>query len=83
VTWLRTVLSRKVSVEAMIELAMWLAIPYIAIGLVWSFLHPEPIQVREQTLQIQIPAGADLIAFGESTLLWPVLMLAPAVCTAA
>jgi len=34
------VLSRRVSVEAMIEFALWMAIPYIVIGLVFAFSGP-------------------------------------------
>jgi hypothetical protein len=30
-------LSRRVSVEAMIEFALWMAIPYIVLGLVFAF----------------------------------------------
>ena len=81
-TWLRRVLSTKVSVEAMIEVAMWLAIPYIVIGLAWTFTHPDRVQQRQEQLQTRLPAGSDLVAFGEITMLWPVLMLAPDVCPA-
>ena len=34
---LRRVLSRRVSVEAMIEFALWMALPYIVVGLVFAF----------------------------------------------
>jgi hypothetical protein len=37
----RRVLSRRVSVEEMLEIVMWLAIPYLVIGLSWTFFHPE------------------------------------------
>ena len=45
-TLLRRVLSFKVSIEAMIEVALWCAIPYITIGVVWTFFHPELIASR-------------------------------------
>jgi hypothetical protein len=78
---LRRLLSRKVSVEAMIEFAMWLAIPYLIVGVVWAFAHAEFVQHRETELNKQLPAGANLVAFGESTVLWPFLLLAPDGCT--
>jgi hypothetical protein len=29
---------------------------------------------------IHLPAGAHLVAFGESVLLWPILLIAPQIC---
>lgn len=77
---LRRVLSYQVSVGALLELAMWLAIPYIAVGLVFTFFVPSHAARFEALLQTRLPAGAELVAFGESALLWPVLMFAPEVC---
>jgi hypothetical protein len=34
------VLSYRISIAALIEVWLWLAIPYITIGLVWSAFHP-------------------------------------------
>ena len=42
-TMLRRKLSYRVSVEALIELALWLAVPYITIGVIWAFLHPDQV----------------------------------------
>ena len=75
-------LSRPVKVEAMIETLMWLALPYLVIGLVWTFFHPEQVQLIESSLLTKFPAGADLVAFGQVTLLWPVLLLGADVCVA-
>ena len=54
-TLLRRVLSFKVIIEAMIEVALWCAIPYITIGVVWTFFHPDLVR------QIEKPS-AELIA---------------------
>ena len=43
--------SHRVSVEAMIEVAMSLAIPYILIGIAWSFVHADDVQRIETQLQ--------------------------------
>ena len=79
-TTLRRVLGYRISVEALIELGLWLAIPHILIGLVVTFLNPGPMQALESQLEPLLPAGANLVAFGESTLLWPVMLLLPYIC---
>lgn len=77
---LRRVLNHRVSVAALLELALWLAVPYITLGLVWSFFHPDNVQ-RVQTQweqQLHIPAGSDYeVALGAAVLLWPVVLLLP------
>ncbi|NOR03916.1 hypothetical protein HGK72_28100 [Mycolicibacterium fortuitum] len=76
------ILGHKLSVEQVLETLMWLALPYLVIGLVWTFFHPEQVQVIEASLLTKLPAGADLVAFGQVTLLWPVLLLGADVCIA-
>lgn len=76
------ILGHKLSVEQVLETLMWLALPYLVIGLIWTFLHPEQVQVIEASLLTKFPAGADLLAFGQVTLLWPVLLLGADVCIA-
>ena len=58
------VLKYQVSTGALIEVALWLAIPYLSIGLVWSFFHAEQIQQIQTRLEKVSPAGADVAAFG-------------------
>jgi hypothetical protein len=77
---LRRQLSRKVSIEAMLEFGMWLAIPYILIGIGWSFLHADYVGQLESELLVRLPAGANLVAFGVTTALWPLLLIAPTTC---
>lgn len=55
----------------LIEVAVWLAIPYLSIGVVWSLFHPEQIQQIQTRLERVVPAGADVAAFGATTALWP------------
>lgn len=78
----RRILSYKLSVEQLLETLMWLSLPYLVIGLVWTFFHPEQVQLIESSLLTKFPAGADLVAFGQVTLLWPVLLLGADVCVA-
>jgi len=76
----RRALSHRVSVEAMLEIVMWLAIPYVVIGLVWAFFHAEQVHQIETLLQTRLPAGSEIAAFGQVSSMWPVLLLAPSVC---
>jgi hypothetical protein len=80
---LRRVLSRRVSVEAMIEFAMWAAIPYILIGLVFAFVGAEQVQLIETQLQTRLPAGSEIAAFLLTALLWPAQLFGVDVCIAA
>ncbi|MGV0791610.1 hypothetical protein [Mycolicibacterium sp. XJ1819] len=73
-------LSRRVSVEAMIETAMWLSIPYLLIGLVWAFFDAEQVRLVETQLQRLLPAGAEIFAFVVTAGTWPVLLLGVDLC---
>jgi hypothetical protein len=79
-TRLRWLLSRKVSIEAMIETAMWVAIPYLLVGILWTFLHADDVARIEEWLDTRVPAGSELIAFGATTALWPFLLFGHEVC---
>jgi hypothetical protein len=78
---LRRVLSHRVSVGGLTEVALWLAGAYLAVGLVWSFFHPDGVQ-RIQTQmeqQLQLPPGSNfqVAALGVASVLWPVLSVLP------
>lgn len=77
---LRRTLSRRVSVEALIETALWLALPYLLIGIVYTFVNAARVDWMEAQLELLLPAGANIAAFGESVLLWPILLLTPLIC---
>jgi len=68
---LRRALQYQVSIGALIELALWLAIPYLAIGFVWALLHGEQTERIQARLETVLPAGADVAAFGLTAALWP------------
>ena len=80
VTGLRRLLSRKVSIESMIEIAMWVAIPYIVAGIVWTFFNADDVARIETRLETGLPAGSDLAAFGATTAMWPFLLFGREVC---
>ncbi|HXO49581.1 MAG TPA: hypothetical protein VN888_00830, partial [Mycobacterium sp.] len=64
------------SVGGLTEMAVWLAVGYLTIGLVWSFFHPDGVQRIETQLeqQLQLSAGSNyqLAALAEASVLWPV-----------
>jgi hypothetical protein len=76
----RRLLSRKVSIEAMVEVAMWIAIPYLLIGIVFTFLHADDVDRIETQWQTRIPAGAELVGFGATTAAWPFLLFGHEIC---
>ncbi|MGE0219092.1 hypothetical protein [Mycolicibacterium sp.] len=78
----RRLLSRQVSAGAVIELSLWLAIPYLLIGLGWTVFHPEQVRRIDVLLQDWLPAGAELAGYLVVTALWPVYLLVPSVCAA-
>ena len=80
VTGLRRLLSRKVSIEAMLEIAMWIAIPYLVVGIVWTFFNADDVARIETRLQTRMPAGSDLAAFGATSVLWPFLLSGHELC---
>jgi hypothetical protein len=81
-TSLQRVLNHQVSIGALIEVALWLAIPYLCIGFVWSSLHGEQVQQIQTRLEKLSPAGADILAFGLATALWPASMQIADACPA-
>ena len=68
---LRRVLEYQVSIAALIEVALWLAVPYLCIGLVWAVFHSEQVQQIQTRLEKVLPTGADVAAFGLTAALWP------------
>ena len=79
---LRQVLNRPVRVDQLIEAAVWLALPYLLVGLVLVFARPATlVQVRSQ-MQLRAPQSTefDLVAFGLATALWPALLVTPGDC---
>ena len=63
------------------EVAVWLAVGYLAVGLTWSLFHPDGVQRIQEQLeqQLQLPAGTNyqLVALGEASVLWPVASVVP------
>jgi hypothetical protein len=70
-TKLGRVLEHRVSVGALIETAVWLAIPYLSIGFVWALLHTEQVHHIQTRLEQVLPSGADVGAYGLAAALWP------------
>jgi hypothetical protein len=82
-TLLRRVLDHPVTVAALLEFAMWLAVLYIIVGVTWAFIHADRVNELEVEWNKVLPAGANVAAFGEAIALWPALLLLPTSCTVA
>lgn len=78
----RRVLGHKVSIGGLIELAVWLAIPYLCIGFAWTVFHPEQTQRIQARIEVVSPAAADAFAFGVATVLWPAVLQIADACPA-
>ncbi|CAA0124889.1 Uncharacterised protein [Mycolicibacterium vanbaalenii] len=78
----RRLLSRQLSVADVIELALWLAIPYAAAGLVWAYFQTEELRHLEGVLQPWLPAGAGMAAYLIVAGLWPLYLVFATVCGA-
>jgi hypothetical protein len=68
---LRRVLQYRVSIGTLIEVALWLALPYLCIGLAWAAFNSEQVTRIQTRLETVLPAGADVTAFGVTVALWP------------
>ena len=67
----RRTMRYQVRIGALIELVLWLAIPYLCIGFVWTLFHGEQTRRIQTRVEAVLPAGADAVAFGLTTALWP------------
>lgn len=79
---LQAQLARPVRVDAVLEALVWLAVPYLLIGLVLTFSRPESLDRVHTALAVQSPqnSGFDLVEFGLATALWPALLVHPGSC---
>jgi hypothetical protein len=66
----------------MLEFAMWMAIPYVVIGLTFAFFGAEQVRLLETQLQTRVPAGSDIVAYGLTALFWPANLFGVDVCVA-
>jgi hypothetical protein len=77
---IRSGLRHPVSVQALIEIGMWFALPYLVFGFYWTVIHPDKVQALQAQWSTVAPVGADIAAIGEATILWPAVLLIPTTC---
>jgi hypothetical protein len=78
--FIRRALQHPVSLQTLVEFALWLALPYLTFGFFWAVIHPDKVQALQTQWSMVAPAGADLAAFGEGAALWPAVLLLPTTC---
>ena len=66
--------------KALIEAGLWLALPYLVVGIGYTFVNAARVDWMQAQLELILPAGANIAAFAESILLWPLLLLTPLIC---
>ncbi|WP_418602019.1 hypothetical protein [Mycolicibacterium sp. SCSIO 43805] len=76
----RRLLSRRVSVAGMVEVGLWLAIPYLLVGLVFAFFGIEQVRHIESLVSPVLPAGGKMAGYLVVAGLWPAFLLLPGVC---
>ena len=76
----RRALSRRVSVGDMAEFGLWLAIPYLLIGVAVAFSNVEQVRHLESVIGAALPAGAEMAGYLLVAGFWPVVVLVPSVC---
>jgi hypothetical protein len=79
---LQRVVTYPVTIGALIEMAIWLAIPYLCVGTAWTVVHPAQTQQIQRRLEQISPVGADLGAFLLTTALWPASLQIADACPA-
>ncbi|MCX8554091.1 hypothetical protein OS121_03115 [Mycolicibacterium mucogenicum] len=67
----------------MTEFLLWLALPYLLIGMAWTFLHPHAVQQVQKQWDRAFPAVAPLAALVEVTVAWPPMVTGVEICPAA
>ena len=77
---LRGILRRRFKVADVLELGLWLAIPYVIAGIIWALFHYEVVTALQDQWGRWLPAGGEVAGFGIAIALWPALLLLPTVC---
>lgn len=80
---MRRLLSRRVSVGAMAEFLLWMALPYLLVGMAWTFMHPHAVEQVQKQWDRAFPAIAPLAALVEVTVAWPPMVTGVEICPAA
>lgn len=78
--FIRRALAHPVSLQALVEFALWLALPYLTFGFFWAVIHADKVQALRTQWSTVAPAGGDVAAFGEAAALWPAVLLLPTTC---
>lgn len=77
---LRRALNHRVTVGGALETVMWLGLAWVIVGITVTLFHLQYVRAVETQLERRLPAGSELVAFGEITLMWPGLLLTDNLC---
>jgi hypothetical protein len=79
-TRVKHALAHRVTVGAALETLLYLAIAYLVAGLVVTFFRMPYVDMLAAQWDLWMPAGAEVAAFVQITIMWPGLLLAPHLC---
>jgi hypothetical protein len=77
---LRRVLSHQVTVGGTLEALLYLAVGYLAVGFAVSFFHMQYVDMLTAQWEHWMPAGANIAALIQITVMWPGLLLTSHLC---
>jgi hypothetical protein len=77
---LRRVLSHEVTVGGVLEALLYLAVGYLAVGFVVTFFHMPYVDMLASQWERWMPAGANIAALIQITVMWPGLLLTSHLC---
>ncbi len=71
---------RQIDLGKLLETALYVALAYTIIGVVYAGWNFELVGEVEAALKPGIPTFADLVAMGSVIVLWPLMMMGSLVC---
>lgn len=79
-TAIEHVLKHRVTVGGALETLLYVAVAYIAAGVTVTFFRMPYVDMLAAQWEHWMPAGAEVAAFVQITVMWPGLLLAPHLC---
>ncbi|WP_231645456.1 addiction module protein [Mycolicibacterium mengxianglii] len=74
------VLDQPLTVGALIEAVLWVALPYVVIGVIYASCHIELMGQLESAFSARFTVFADLVSLATLIGLWPMLLASSLLC---
>jgi hypothetical protein len=73
-------LNHRVTVGGALETLLYIGLAYIVVGLAVTFFRMQYVDMLAAQWERWMPAGAEVAAFIQITVMWPGLLLTPHLC---